>query len=216
MGENLCPCTRNPTQHSCVDLIMSGLDEAMISVARAIKHDTELKNNLETCECARHRDERQRKSEGEIIKHSFEKLLNQRPETMIEATCCEAVADQYLAKGVGSTMMIPKFIPWKCVRENCLNCGIVKLQMNECPILSEYTKKFSCMIWKKVEIEKTTKKQEELVQVEMQLKDILVLLRTKLDKARRHYVTYKWVDHVRALNSSIAQIGNLYRLLCHP
>ena len=137
--EQLCPCLRDPSMRSCVDILCSALEECILAIRGAVKSDPILKDKIETCNCDVHARPR-RASSGVTIDRV---VRDHSVHEIIDLTYCQAVADPFMAAGAGSGMVIPKFIRWKCVTceggiISCDDCGIDKTfqDLARCPIFS--------------------------------------------------------------------------------
>ena len=108
--EQLCPCLRDPSMHSCVDILYSAaLEECILAIRGAVKSDPILKDTIETCNCDVHDRPRQASSGVTIDRVVRDHSVHE----IIDLTYCQAVADPFMAAGAGSGMVIPKFIRWK-------------------------------------------------------------------------------------------------------
>jgi hypothetical protein len=105
---HVCPCMRDPTSKSCVDLIYSQFQEYMASVRNALKYRPSIKHRIELCQCAIHKCARERRAIMELVLDApmneeqaitiqvedgillWEDLLGGRTSELIGATCCKA------------------------------------------------------------------------------------------------------------------------------
>jgi hypothetical protein len=71
---HVCPCVRDPTSESCVDLIYSQCQEYMMSIRNALKYRPSIKNRVEICECAMHTAAREQRA---IMDLRLEALANE-------------------------------------------------------------------------------------------------------------------------------------------
>jgi hypothetical protein len=152
---HICPCVRDPTSESCVDLIYSQCQEYMASVRNALKYRPSIKHRIELCQCAMHKCARERRAIMELVLDApdeqtttirvedgillWEDLLGGRTSELIGATCCKAVEHATLACQEIRNGKAPILIPWKCTHTTtCNDCGVEKkLRLADCPILSE-------------------------------------------------------------------------------
>jgi hypothetical protein len=129
--EQVCKCIRNPKDESCVDIDYSELEEFASAIRLAVRNDPMLKESIEQCTCEAHT------TEGSQTIDTIVKGTTVRE--IIEATCCAAVEDPNMACGVGTSKLIPKFIPWKCICSNnsCEDCGIERTltDLMVCPLI---------------------------------------------------------------------------------
>eukprot|EP00979_Chaetoceros_neogracilis_P004673 scaffold806_cov201-Chaetoceros_neogracile.AAC.3 len=129
--EQVCKCIRNPKDESCVDIDYSELEEFASAIRLAVRNDPMLRESIEQCTCEAHTTEGSQTIDT-IVKETTVREI-------IEATCCAAVEDPNMACGVGTSKLIPKFIPWKCICSNnsCEDCGIERTltDLMVCPLI---------------------------------------------------------------------------------
>jgi hypothetical protein len=151
---HVCPCVRDPTAESCVDLVCSQCQEHMTAIRNALKHRTSIETRIEMCECTMHKAARERRNMMELTLDAsaieettiptednvllWEDLLGGRTSDVIRATCCEATEHPTLACQEARNGKAPMLVPWKCTHTTaCDDCGVEKkLQIADCPVLS--------------------------------------------------------------------------------
>eukprot|EP00957_Ditylum_brightwellii_P159453 12137749-Ditylum_brightwellii.AAC.1 len=108
---------------------MSSLQHYMIGLKQFIAQNKQAQDIIKSCNCGH---------------HGWEKLLGCRPEVMIEMICCKKEIFQHLSiQGKD-----PAFIPWKCTRGKCEECGVVnKLGMSKCKFWNECIAKIDVNEW---------------------------------------------------------------------
>ena len=178
---------------------MTGLEEFIAPIRKLVRYDKQFRTELSNCQCHQCRDNPCR------LYH----ILYVTPYQMIEKTCCDAVPhDPDLAVGTDESQVIPRFIKWECVYDSChdtdtfgegscLHCGIRKLF--ECDTVRERMDTdynlYETMIWEKTKITRSRATQFEIHKRELTFEEIVSKLDMQLQKARRHYVTFRWSDH---------------------
>jgi hypothetical protein len=218
---HVCPCVRDPTSESCVDLIYSQCQEYMMSIRNALKYRPSIKNSVEICECAMHTAARERRAIMDLILDAndetniqtednvllWEDLLGGRTADMIGATCCKAIAHSTLACQEIGNGVAPILIPWKCTHTTtCADCGVeTKLRIAECPILSGSTESIPVKEWRLAPRAGKNKKGEQNTQIELTdaslpLKDVLARFKIQLNKSRTHYNESEWLRNVRKVD----------------
>jgi hypothetical protein len=112
----------------------------MKAVNRFIMKNKSVHDELNQCSCHQH---------STIPKMSqWQNHLSGRYHNFIEASGCPKESHPNLAYGVGSTSTTPKLLNWKCVRNECNNCGIEKkLLLTTCPVLMNCTRDIPLMEW---------------------------------------------------------------------
>jgi hypothetical protein len=156
------------------------------------------------------------KNSGEkAVSIQFTDFIRLQGEAQICHTCCDPQEYPELAKfsiygDATSEKKVPKLIHPDCVN-GCKQCGIGNTfsGLKECPLFfgptttslhdvesesGHHLKKYPCKVWKDNNIARTTKKQKELVEEQMTLKELVNHYLICLFAARRHYVMYKIVD----------------------
>jgi hypothetical protein len=130
---HVCPCMRNTTSESCVDLIYLQCQEYMSSIRNALKYRPSVKNRIEICKCAMHTAAREHRAIMELIldvpANDETTIQTEGGQTsdMISATCCKAVAHSTIACQEIRNGKAPILIPWKCTHTSaCADCGIRK------------------------------------------------------------------------------------------
>ena len=178
----ICPCVKNPTSDSCVDVPISALTSVMHSLATFLRRNSDLKDALKECSCEFH-------SKCKI----FEKMCNSRPEELIELTLCNRVAQPCLA----CENKIPKLHHPNCVNAVCCNCSNVNV--SSCPMHSQCAEKAKCILWQEAE-RAGGKTQLEPVENHLPINKIVCELEDCAKTARRNYVLGKWSNHVRKID----------------
>lgn len=202
--ENVCKCLKDAKEHSCVDQIISAVDEYLRAIKEAVSASSTIRHKLSNCQCRHHQEMRE---SGIMPIEELVFSLNARE--MIELTCCSAVKDPYLSCGVGCKHVTPSFIPWDCVEDSesgvpkCESCGVSKgiLGIDTCPAYTgtdteqQHATEFGCMVWEYCQIENCEQKQWELRKKMLSFNEILLGLKNALIEARKHYVDYQWSGH---------------------
>ena len=226
-----CPCLGNAKHESCVDLIMSQLEEYMIAIRCALRSRPILHEEILACNCVHHCNRepelvryappsslssgcntKQRPINKKIVNRctsSVERIcFGHTPREVVERSCCESIRHPDLAVGLGSSMFIPSFIPWLCVYDDgnennkggaCVCCGVQNMlpDAKTCPTYRRNTViKFSVMVWRKEKIKNSRQSQWEMKECQQTFGELVDGLCDAIVKARRHYVTYRWSDHV--------------------
>jgi hypothetical protein len=220
---HVCPCVRDPTSESCVDLIYSQCQEYMVAIRNALKYRPSIKNRIEVCECAMHKSARERRAIMELILDAtaneeftiraednillWEDLLGGRTSEIISATCCKPVEHSTLACQEIRNGTAPILIPWKCTHTaTCNDCGVEKkLRIADCPILSGSTESIPVKEWRLAPRAGKNKAGEQNTQIELTdaalpLKDVLARFKIQLDKSRTHYNESEWLRNVRKID----------------
>ena len=198
---HICPCLKNPTKQSCVDIIMSGIDQYLKTMREILRTNLCFRRTLETCDC-----EHCKKRKDDDKPSLATVFLSMNARMVIESTCCEAVDHPDLSVGVGSSKLCPKFVPWNCVFQDvdddddigdgsCTNCGLDFIF--ECDTISEMCGEdfelYKCSEWTERKLKSRT--QWELHSHELTFDELAESLNVQMKRARRHWVTYQWSDH---------------------
>ena len=127
--QNRCRCVSAPVMQSCVDIIKSSLYHNMKALSKFIRTNKQIREQLQGCE--------------------LKAYLNKRVEDLVEATCCTKVPHPSLIMGAGTSMRVPKLIPFACIEKGgCANCGVEKkLKISECKVLTECDSKIELLEW---------------------------------------------------------------------
>ena len=206
----VCPCLKDPKLESCVDLILTQVEECARAIDRALKEDREFKRKLDTCTCYLHRTFQYNKlfkNVSTLSSHcSFvpieELVRGKTVRGIIKNTCCPAVPDEDLACGHEASKRVPSFIPWSCINDAKLCQGCLKKQPMRHDICHTYMnnlRTYRCLVWTRVEIENSSSMQEELKEKEMTFSELIDFTMKKIKDARIHYVKGRWNQHARDL-----------------
>jgi hypothetical protein len=112
----VCPCVRDPTEDSCIDLLESGLEQYMLSLKNEIDHRLAIRDQLDQCSCTLHMELHQREDDGAQDENKFD-LLGEGHWRLIEANCCDYEEQLMLCIYIGGKL--PKLIPWRCTHGDC-------------------------------------------------------------------------------------------------
>jgi len=215
--ESICKCVKNPTMESCVDVDLSAAEEAMRGASAMIRKSAEIRQKFAACKCPVHAKENR---EAPTLDEDLRSTTNVF--SYVCGTCCTAKEDPKLGYDPKDKEYIPKFIPRRCVGEfnkgelkndtPCEACGIRirYADITECPVWNDEhlnMTKFTCNVWEKKQVggncNPSKKKKEQMTMFTQQLnmKEILALFERTLEKARTHYVYFKWSDYQRKLNT---------------
>lgn len=116
--KNVCKCVSKLKMHSCVDVISSSVLHHMRALGKFIRNNKRISDKLEDCECQLHTN---------LPKtQQWQSHLNGRVEEFVESVCCNRKSHPDLAYGAGSSVRIPKLLPWDCANGICGECGIEK------------------------------------------------------------------------------------------
>ena len=117
----LCPCIRNPTEESCVDLITTAVLEKMKALCRVLSMRVNYNNNevvfsklLEECTCERHAQLKENMETNQELEEkgiNWERMLYRRTEDLVVSTCCMPVSHEKLSV----LDRVPKFTPFCCI-----------------------------------------------------------------------------------------------------
>ena len=203
--DNVCKCLKDAKEHSCVDQIMSSVEEYLRAIKEAIRSSSVLRDTLRSCACEYHMSSRNMDTIGiEDIACSW------TVRKVIEGTCCPAIQDRNLSCGVGCKHVAPYFIPWNCVEKDehleprCSSCGVRKFLagIEKCPVLSKNDDAqdmncttYGCKVWEYCKIDHCDQKQWELHQKSLSVPEIIDGFILALEEARKHYVDYQWSGH---------------------
>ena len=169
----------------------------MRALAKYIRNNRQVQLSLDMCTCPQHR-----------LANSvqWQKFLNGRHEHLVKHSCCSKVPHHQLAIGIGSGFKIPQLIPWKCVWNNCGNCGIEnKLKMLECGVLTNDEHVIDVMEWVDAPRQGFKKNGQQNTQLELGLskcavKDVVIKLVKSLEINRLHQAEYEWRNWMRKID----------------
>ena len=126
-----CPCVRNPSMQSCVDITTSTMEHYMRALAKYIRNNRALRNGL--------------------TNSTWLPLLSQPADVFIASTCCNSVPHPILACGIGSHRRIPSFVRWKCINGECNECGVeLKHNISGCTALTQCTTDIEVLEWQHI------------------------------------------------------------------
>jgi len=146
--ELICGCVKNPTMESCVDVVLSGAEEAIRAASGVLQNSKDIRKMFAECKCAVHNND---SSTSTTLDQDF--LVTSNVYDYICGACCPAKKDPHLVCGKGDDEMMPKFIS-----TNCVNHGKGKhklLSCDSCGIRKRYNDLTCCPIWKDVALNGT-------------------------------------------------------------
>ena len=204
----LCPCTRNPTEESCVDLITTAVLEKMKALCRVLSMRVNYNNNevvfsklLEECTCERHAQLKENMETNQELEEkgiNWERMLYRRTEDLVVSTCCMPVSHEKLSV----LDRVPKFTPFRCIEGTCTGCGVEhKMKLNECPTWNNCTLKVKVMNWREAE-RSGEKTQKELTEEQMRVPDLLTEFKTDVEAARNHLTESRWSNWMRYIHTA--------------
>ena len=113
-----CKCTKEPTDHSCVDAIKSSVNELQLSLASHLSNHTPFRKALRTCTCPLH-----------WLSKPWDDLLWERPEDLIELSICVKKNNAFFQHNNS----MPKTFSFSCVSARA-SCGIAGLSLASCAL----------------------------------------------------------------------------------
>ena len=214
--DQICPCLRDPTIRSCVDLDYSELEEYLVAMRNILKKDQETKASFISCSCPFHLRLRQAPTAT-----CFETAVRSKPlRDILSSTFCAKIEDQEMATGSGSGRKVPKLFQATCMNGTCNNCGIDNTfqEFNECPLFklpetwqnnfipnpdetdtlekveppSNNERVFECRVWCKVKIANSSATQMEIRTKKKTWKQLVYRLKETLQRTRHHHADLQW------------------------
>ena len=206
-AEYICKCTRNPTEESCVDVILTSVSEKMRAMGNVLdtkrsliidgkEEQVSFRKELFQCNCPRHSYIRNSSDDN----NNWESRLRCRTEEFLMRTCCLAQPHPKLKIGD----YVPKFVSFPCVEKNtelqCKECGIENvLQLGTCPTWNNCEKFVKEMCWREA-ARQGDKTQNELTEVTMTVPELLNEFKSDLETGRKHLVESKWSNWMRKIH----------------
>ncbi len=205
----VCPCVRDPTEDSCVDLLESGLEQYMLALKNAIDNCPVIHNRLDQCSCTLHMELHQREDDGAHNENVFD-LLGKGHQRLIEATCCDYEEQPMLCIDVRDKP--PKLISWRCTHGNCSQSGNNKLQIQTCTSLIECEIVISVKEWVLNKHVGTTSSGKQNTQIELDefnvpINEVLKRFLTQLMKCRKHSNETQWIALIWRIDINVLSIG---------
>ena len=121
-----------PKKKSCVDIRLSSLWHCMRTLTNHIRANANLKKIIAECKCESHHKQNS---------PSWTTILYGTVERLIDSTCCPKITHEPLKYGVGSSLVVPRLIPWRCVHGTCSECGVnKKLCVEKCEVYISLSK----------------------------------------------------------------------------
>ena len=146
-----CICVSRPIMQSCVDLRTSDLVHYMQAIAKYVRVNPLVREEIKNWNC---------------MQHGWLSYLRGRVDNFVDSTCCNQISHLHLSIGVGSSEWTPKLLKWDCVNNTCLECGVEKKHgIFNCEILSKSTAGINVLEWVLAEqqgVNKTGKKNTQL------------------------------------------------------
>ena len=195
---------------------MSELYHLTRSVRNALNSHPEIKAQLESCHCWRHRQYRAAIDDGgEPPPFMWEDHMDMSLGDLVRASCCPAVEEPMLCCEVGDSKP-PSVIPWKCTHggtegsaglEKCNQCGITKKLglLDGCPVLSQNKTKVKVKYWamavRKINEDGTVKTDQiELTEDRKELGWVVERLAKLLETCRQHNNKTRWLYLVKQID----------------
>ena len=115
--DSLCKCICDPSEDSCMDLLLHGLQEYMTVIKNAPDLKPDIGEQFAWCTCKMHNSDG---CDDGTDCNPFNNLLKQGVYEMLRATCCPPEQHPKLISDLESKP--PKLIPWKCTHGTCQDC----------------------------------------------------------------------------------------------
>jgi hypothetical protein len=146
--------------------------------------------------------------------HGWEKMLDGRPENLIEATCCE----KQICHGVSIKGKNPSFVSWTCAKGTCVECGVnKKLGVSDCDVWSECEAEMDVHEWVLAPRQGITNGKQntqlELGQQRYQVQTVIKKFVDQLNACQHHTAEYKWKRHMMK-RDIIEADPNKHRVIC--
>jgi len=188
--QHRCPCITKPTMQSCVDIITSATQHYMRGIAKYIRTNKEIRDQLTS--------------------EPWIPFLSGHAEDFVDQLCCGKLLHPELECGVGSSRRIPSFLEWKCINNTCDECGVnKKYKMDECLVLMNNTTEIQLLEWKHIARQGVKKNGQANTQLE--LSRTIVPVNEAMDKMMKQLVTciqhvgeYRWRNHIKKLDLTMS------------
>jgi len=147
------------------------------------------------------------------------KLVAHKVSIIYRKNLCPKIEHSQFKHGAGSEERIPRLLKWKCVKNECSECGIeTNLKISKCPILNECANNIPLMEWtyarragfKKNDNPNT---QLELTNVILPVKEVILKMKECLEDNRFHQAQYEWRNLIRKVDLTMSD-SDLIRVLC--
>ena len=134
-----CVCVLSPIIQLCVDICTSGIMHYIRALAKIVRKRRAIRSQLDACGRDQHKTDKT---------DQWQIFLPGQVEEFLEATCCPKVPYPDLKYGAGTSLRILKIFRWKCVNDECNDCGFErKIAIATCPIFSECDIMIDVLMW---------------------------------------------------------------------
>ena len=208
--QHVCKCCIDPTDASCVDIIYSKIDHFQRGVLSALQEDFRLKSLADNCDCEvciRANAVSAEPGDKEAVHWRLKQLLKVSPEMLVCSLCCEKAEHPDLCPG--PDLPTPKLLKWKCAKGTCSNCGLSnKLNILQCKALNECDIEIPVKIWSNADHD-GKREQLELTQKNLQLKEVLSLLKGALEELHMHYAWDRFLRCIQKIHEWLSDSQTL-------
>ena len=147
------------------------------------------------------------------------KLVAHKVSIIYRKNLCPKIEHSQFKHGAGSEERIPRLLKWKCVKNECSECGIeTNLKISKCPILNECANNIPLMEWtyaRRAGFKKNgnPNTQLELTNVILPVKEVILKMKECLEDNRFHQAQYEWRNLIRKVDLTMSD-SDLIRVLC--
>jgi hypothetical protein len=187
----LCRCTKEPTQESCVDPLISEVQHLMTAVKDGLTKLTEAEKRIIS----------QLPGYNDLLSA----LKKGRAVAMVEASCCSRKEQNEFR--INENHPLPKLLPFNCGNGTCRSCRFQSRfgEIFKHPIVTGSSLILKVYAWEYAEQQGKTKSgkkntQLELTEKEMMLSEITSLFQKRFEECLPHIYKIEWMNAIRSFD----------------